>query len=151
MSAIQAQTVRFTRRFAAPRERVFRAWTNAQELKEWWRPNGFTTGAVEIDLREGGRYCIAMQPPQGEVRYVQGTYVEVRPPERLVMTWAAKGSPRHDGHESLLTIEFVADGEATEVILTHERLPDAFVGDHSAGWRSTLDHLSAYLRREPRP
>jgi len=49
----------------------------------------------------------------------------------------------------LLTIEFVADGDATEVILTHEHLPEAFVSDHNAGWRSTLDHLSAYLHREP--
>jgi uncharacterized protein YndB with AHSA1/START domain len=151
MSATKAQTLRFTRRFAAPRERVFRAWTNAQELKEWWRPNGFTTGSVEIDLREGGRYSIAMQPPRGEVRYVRGTYVEVRPPERLVMTWSTKGSPRHDGPESLLTIEFIADGAATEVILTHEHLPGIFVSDHSAGWRSTLDHLSDYLQRDSRP
>jgi uncharacterized protein YndB with AHSA1/START domain len=149
MSATQAQTLRFTRRFAASRERVFRAWTNAQELKEWWRPNGFTTGSVEIDLREGGLYSIAMQPPQGEVRYVHGTYVEVRPPERLVMTWSTTGSPRHDGNESLLTIEFVAAGDATEVILTHEHLPEAFVSDHNAGWRSTLDHLSDYLHHEP--
>ncbi len=147
MSATQAQTLRFTRRFEAPRERVFRAWTNAQELKQWWHPNGFTTGSVEIDLREGGRYSIAMVPPDGKVRYVQGTYVEVQPPERLVMTWMAKGSPRHDGHESLVTLEFVADGEATIVVLTHERLPDSFVRDHDAGWRSSLGHLADYLQQ----
>ena len=149
MSATEVQTLRFKRRFAASRERVFRAWTTAEELKEWWKPNGFTTGAVEIDLRTGGRYSIAMQPPHGEVRYLEGTYVEVLPPERLVMTWRAKGSPRHDGHESLVTIEFVATGDATEVILTHERLPEPFLRDHDAGWRSTLDHLAAHLERLP--
>jgi uncharacterized protein YndB with AHSA1/START domain len=88
-----------------------------------------------------------MQPKEGPVRYLIGSYVEVKPPERLVMTWSSEGSPLHDGYESLLTIEFVAQGiAATEVVLTHERLPDLYVRDFSAGWDSTLEHLEKYLQ-----
>jgi uncharacterized protein YndB with AHSA1/START domain len=147
MPASQTETLRFRRRFEAPREAVFRAWTDPKELIAWWAPKGYTTPFVEIDLRENGRYRIAMQPKEGPVRYLIGSYVEVKPPERLVMTWSSEGSPLHDGYESLLTIEFVAQGiAATEVVLTHERLPDLYVRDFSAGWDSTLEHLEKYLQ-----
>jgi uncharacterized protein YndB with AHSA1/START domain len=88
-----------------------------------------------------------MQPKVGPLRYLIGTYVEVKPPERLVMTWSSQGSSLHDGYESLLTIEFIAQGTvATEVVLTHERLPNLYVRDFSAGWNSTLEHLEKYLQ-----
>jgi uncharacterized protein YndB with AHSA1/START domain len=147
MSASQTNTLRFRRHFDAPREAVFRAWTDPKQLMMWWAPKGFTTPLVEIDLRQNGRYRIAMQPKEGHVRYLSGTYVEVQPPERLVMTWSSQGSPRHDGYESLLTIEFIAHGAAaTEVVLTHERLPASYVGDFDAGWISTLEHLEKFLQ-----
>lgn len=147
MSASQTETLRFRRRFEAPREAVFRAWTDPKQLMTWWGPKGFTTPLAEIDLRENGRYRIAMQPKEGPVRYLSGTYVEVKPPERLVMTWSSQGSSQHDGYESLLTIEFIAHSAVTtEVVLTHERLPDLYVGDFEAGWMSTLEHLEKYVQ-----
>jgi uncharacterized protein YndB with AHSA1/START domain len=152
MSASQAETLRFTRRIAASREKVFRAWTEPQELMKWWQPNGFTAPSAEIDLREGGRYRIAMQPHKGPLRYLCGQYLEVRPPERLVMTWSSEGSPLHDGYESLLTVEFISRGaETTEVTLTHERLPGQYVRDFDAGWLSTLDRLGEYLGTQANP
>ncbi len=147
MPARQSETLRFTRRFAAPREKVFRAWTDPQELVRWWSPNGFTSPSAESDLRPGGRYRIAMLPDSGPLRFLCGQYLEVSPPERLVMTWASEGSPRHDPYESLLTLEFIAHGKrSTEVVLTHERLPDLYVGDYRGGWQSTLAALEEYLR-----
>jgi uncharacterized protein YndB with AHSA1/START domain len=113
---------------------------------KWWGANGFTTPFAEIDLKVNGRYRIAMQPKLGALQYLSGTYVEVKPPERLVMTWSSQGSPRHDGYESLLTLEFVAHGPTTtEVLLMHERIPDLYVRDFDAGWIATLEHLDGYL------
>jgi uncharacterized protein YndB with AHSA1/START domain len=147
--ATQVQTLRRSHHFLANREKVFRAWTDPQELKKWWGPGRYTTAWVEIDLRPGGQYRIAMQPPQGPLEYLFGTYVEVVAPERLVMTWTSQGSPRDDGHESLLTIEFIARGRETEVVLTHERLPVASTGAYDSGWSSTLDHLQAHFSPAP--
>ena len=98
-------TLTITRTFAAPREKVFKAWTDPQELKKWWAAGpGFTTPFAEVDLRVGGRYRLAMKPPdQDVVRVVGGVYREVRPPERLIYTWAWEGS---GGPETVVTVTF---------------------------------------------
>jgi uncharacterized protein YndB with AHSA1/START domain len=102
-----------TRRIPAPRETVFKSWTVPTEIKRWWSPAGFTTPVAEVDLRVGGTYRIGMKSPDGEVLYALGSYREVSPPSKLVFTWAwdEDGAP---GHESLVTIEFIERGNATE-------------------------------------
>ena len=75
MSAIAIdplQTLKLARVFPAPRERVFRAWTEPAELMRWWGPVGFTTPSAEVDLRVGGKYRIAMRRPDGGVHFVKG-------------------------------------------------------------------------------
>lgn len=143
--ATDAAAVRITRTFRAKRERVFRAWTNPEELKRWWGPAGFVTPAAEIDLRVGGQYCITMQAPSGNRFRLSGTYVEVAPPERLVMTWSWNGTMEDDGHESLVTLEFHAKGDGTEVRVHHERLPAGAIANHEAGWNGSIDRLEALL------
>jgi uncharacterized protein YndB with AHSA1/START domain len=59
---------------------VFRACTEPEELAKWWGPRGFTTPAIEIDLRVGGRYRFAMQPPEGNLFHLSGGFPEVDPP-----------------------------------------------------------------------
>ena len=148
MSAIAIdplQTLKLARVFPAPRERVFRAWTEPAELMRWWGPVGFTTPSAEVDLRVGGKYRIAMRRPDGGVHFVKGTYVDVKPPERLVMTWAWEGMAGFDDFDSLVTIEFVAKGAATEIVLTHEKLPAVAAASHERGWNGTFDHFATHL------
>ena len=59
--------VRTEQLIAAPREEVFRAWTEPEQLKQWWGPGGYTTQYAEVDLRAGGRYLLVMQPPRRAV------------------------------------------------------------------------------------
>ncbi|MGH7408469.1 MAG: SRPBCC family protein, partial [Candidatus Methylomirabilales bacterium] len=119
-------TLRLTRTLAAPRERVFRAWTEPSELKRWWGPDGYATPSAEEDLRVGGKYRLGMRKlPDGGVFYLAGTFREVRPPERLVYTWVWEGSPELG--ETLVTVEFRTRGKATEIRLTHELFPTAKV------------------------
>jgi uncharacterized protein YndB with AHSA1/START domain len=138
-------TLRLTRTFTAPRERVFRAWTDPDALKQWWIPAaGFAVDAAAVDLRVGGLYRIAMRNPQGEVFYVTGAYREVRAPERLVYTWRWEGTQMDGIGESLVTVDFRSRGRATELQITHERFPDAAVRDrHGSGWAGCLDQLAA--------
>jgi uncharacterized protein YndB with AHSA1/START domain len=138
----QPLRLQLRRTFHAPRERVFRAWTEPALLRQWWGPRGFTTPTAEIDLRTGGRYRVAMQPPEGETLYLHGTYREVTPPSRLVYTWQWEG----DDTESVVTVEFVDQGGATEVVVTHERLPDQeSLRNHTDGWGQCLDRLEELL------
>lgn len=140
-------TLRITRQFEAPRERVFRAWTDPQALKRWWIPaDGFSVDGADVDLRVGGHYRLAMRNPQGEVFYLTGAYREVRAPERLVYTWRWEGTQMDGIGESLVTVEFRSRGRATEVDITHERFPDTAVRDrHGGGWGGCLDCLAKWI------
>jgi uncharacterized protein YndB with AHSA1/START domain len=135
-------SLNLSRVFDAPRERVFRAWTEPALLEKWWGPPGFSCPLAQVDLRTGGRYRLGMQPPDGDVFYLGGVFREIRPPERLVYTWQWEGDPG----ETLVTVEFRDLGARTEVVLTHERFPDAeAVERHTDGWNGCLIRLADLL------
>ena len=138
-------TLQLTRTFAAPREKVFRAWTDPEEVKRWFHPPGYETPSAEIDLRVGGRYRLGMRKlPDGEVFYLSGTYREVRRPERLVYTWQWEAEPELG--DTLVTVEFHDRGGSTEVVLTHELFPNEKArGEHERGWSSSFDKLAKIL------
>ena len=132
------------RTFQASRERVFRAWTTPEEIKRWKGPGDRTTPVVEVDLRVDGKYRVHMRSPDGsEVRLV-GVYREVDPPKKLVYTWVWETSPEMG--ETLVTVEFLARGRATEVVLKHEFFPADDARDlHEHGWSGSLDKLAEIL------
>jgi uncharacterized protein YndB with AHSA1/START domain len=136
--------VRMRRTIPAPRDRVFRAWTDPEELKRWWGPGLFTTPAAEVDLRPGGDYRLVMETPDGEGLVLAGTFREVVPPERLVYTWRWEiGVP--DVQESLVTVEFSEVDGATEIALTHEHAPGSVLDPYQRGWESGLDKLASVV------
>ena len=140
-------TLRLTRVVPAPRDAVFRAWTDPAALARWWVPfEGMTMPAAEVDLRPGGRYRFTMRSAKGEEFHVTGTYREVRPPERLVYTWRWDGTAHDAPDETLVTVEFEASGATTLLHLTHERFPDADARSrHGLGWNGVLDSLVATM------
>lgn len=146
-------TLQIKRTFAAPREKVFTAWTDPKELTRWFAPSDDCSIPVaEVDLRVGGRYRIQMTAPNGDVHTVGGTFRDVIVPERLVYTWAweeaasCMGAGPDAQKETLVTVEFHDRGKTTEVILTHELFPDAAARDkHSEGWAGCLNRLSNVL------
>ena len=134
-------TLRLTRVFAAPRERVFRAWTDPEALKRWSGPGDLVAPLAEVDLRVGGRYRIHMRAPDGTVHKVTGLYQVVEQPGRLVYTWFWETWPEIG--ETLVTVEFRDRGNETEVALTHERFPNDEVRDsHEKGWTGALEKLA---------
>ena len=138
--------LRITRTIQAPREKVFQAWTDPEKLIKWWGPEGCSCHTAEVDLREGGGYRIQMSVPDGGEHFTHGEYREVRPPEKLVFTWIWEKVAEMEGVETLMTLEFMEKGEATEIILTHERFPTAQDRKHHEwGWNSSLDCLEKAL------
>ncbi len=139
-------SLRLTRTFKAPREKVFRAWTVPEEIVKWWGPEGCSSPGAEIDLRAGGRYRIAMTTPEQKEIYSFGEYREVAPPEKLVFTWTWEGPPEMAGVETLITLEFAEKGDETELTLTHERFPtQKDKENHEWGWNSCFDCLEKAL------
>jgi uncharacterized protein YndB with AHSA1/START domain len=135
-------TLQLKRTYSATRERVFRAWTNAQELARWFHPPGeYSTVVPELDLRVGGKYRVEMHHKGGNVHRLGGTYQEIKPPEKLVFTWgwAGEGGPE----DTLVTVEFHDLGNATEVTLTHAKLPSVEERDkHVRGWTGCMEQLA---------
>ncbi len=116
-------SLRLSRTFAAPREKVFKAWTDPKALTKWFAPSDqFETKIPQLDLKPGGRR-------------------EVRAPERLVFTWRWESEPG-DAQDTLVTVEFRDRGDSTELVLTHERFPSEGARDeHKKGWGGCLDRL----------
>jgi uncharacterized protein YndB with AHSA1/START domain len=136
-----------TRRFAAPRETIFRAWTDPAELAQWFGPKGIEPREVKIDLRPGGRYSLTMHGTEG-IYPLSGVYRDVKPPERLVFTWVW-GHGDAEGLEMLVTIEFAETRDGgTLLTITHERLPNAEASEHhNQGWIGCLESLQEHLAR----
>jgi uncharacterized protein YndB with AHSA1/START domain len=140
-----AQVLRIRRTLPAPREEVFRAFTRPEPLQQWWGPKGFTLPEVSLDLRVGGQYRFGMQPAQGHLLVLKGTFREIRPPEKLVYTWAWEGIPL----ETLVTLEFRDVEGDTEVLLTQEPFPDDDSREqHDIGWTQQLERLDDLLKKE---
>ena len=130
------------RRFRASPERVFRAWTQPVALREWWCPAGWIAGEIEVDLRVGGNYRIAMTRAAGGAPVaVSGQFLEVKPPDRLVYSWCWEGAFT-EMPETLVSLEL--QGSATETLLTlrHEKFATVGVrNQHRSGWISACDRL----------
>ena len=130
------------RRFKAPPAKIFAAWTDPEKMKRWMGPGEIVTLKAESDPRVGGRYRILMRSPNGEDHDVSGVYREVVADVKLVFTWAWKGAPPDEPHESLVTVLFKPDGDGTMLTLTHEKLFDeASRQGHEHGWIGALDKL----------
>src|SRR3954470_21019753 len=99
MSEMQNEEFIVTRVFDAPRDLLFRVWTEADHLKHWWGPKGFTVTTCQVDLRPGGVFHYGMRSPQGAEMYGKWVYREVVRPEKLVFVAsfsdAAGGITRH--------------------------------------------------------
>lgn len=135
-------TLRISRRFAAPRERVFRAWTEPGALAVWWWP---WNPMIAIDLRPGGAYRYTADHPQGGTIAISGEFLEVEPPARLVYTWVWDGEARG----TRVTVEFRERGQETEVTVEHAGFDTVAARDsHGIGWGDCLDRLTQTVAAE---
>ena len=140
-------TLQISRTFAAPRQKVFEAWTEPEKLNQWLCrvTAGHSTKLLEMDVRVGGRYRLEVTNPDGTRVLLSGTYREIKSPERLVFTWQWEGDP--DFGETLVTVDFHARGSSTELVLTHERFLNRERRDrHAAGWNGCFDTLKELLQ-----
>lgn len=141
-----------TRIFDAPREFLFKAWTDPKHLAKWFGPKGFTNPVCEADARVGGAWHIVMRAPDGTEYPCGGVYREVVEPERLVFTNIAtdkEGNPILDG---LTTVIFEQYGDKTKLTLrTRATAVVDYAVEHlkgmEAGWTQSLERLAEELAR----
>jgi uncharacterized protein YndB with AHSA1/START domain len=155
-----------SRVFDAPRERVWKAWTDAAELKQWWGPRGFKVKSCKVDLRPGGMFLYGMTAPDGTDTWGKFVYREIVAPTKLVcivsFSDAQGGVTRHPWSPGWplywhSTVEFEEQGTArTKVTVTWlpQEASDAERGTFeegrdsmNQGWGGTLDQLVGHLEK----
>lgn len=156
LSTTEPQEFVTTRVFDAPRELVWRAWTDPKHLAQWWGPHRFTNPVCEVDVRPGGAIRIHMRGPDGTVYPMTGVYREVVEPERLVFASAALDPEGNPLFEVLNTLVFTEQGRKTTLRLQARVIKStAFAAQHlkgmDAGWTQSLERLAAQLTKMSAP
>jgi uncharacterized protein YndB with AHSA1/START domain len=148
--ANEGQELVLTRVFDAPRELVFKAWTDPKRVAQWWGPRGFSNPVCELDLRPGGAIRIHMRGPDGTVYPMTGVYQELVAPERIVFTSAALDDKGNPMFEVLTTVTFAEqDGKRKQTLRarvikwTVQAAP--YIAGMEAGWTQSLERLAAQV------
>lgn len=131
--------------FDAPRELVFKAWTEPERLMQWWGPVGMTVPYFEADVRPGGTWRSVLQQTDGPEYPHHGTFIEIVPPERLSTTfkWVEEGKP---GVEMIIQVSFVEQGGKTEMTFRQAAFGSVEQRNgENEGWNECFDFLAAYL------
>ncbi len=145
--------------FDAPRERVWKAWTDPEQMMRWWGPENFTAPVCKIDFRVGGKILSCMRSPEGQDFWSTGTYQEIVPLQKIVSTDSfadEKGnvvSAEYYGMDSdfpkelLITVTFEDMGVKTKQILKHKGFPPGrHLDDARDGWSTSFDKLARLLK-----
>ena len=148
---MSTDTLRLTRTFRAPPEKIFEAFVRPEVLMRWFGPRGCTCPAVTLDVRPGGRYRIEMHgDDSGDVMVISGEYHEVVPNRKLVFTWVwAQGEMA--GVESRVAITLAPKPGGTELSLVHSGLPTPrALESHALGWQGGWECLDDALAGKPK-
>jgi uncharacterized protein YndB with AHSA1/START domain len=147
-----------TRTFDAPREQVWKTWTDPELMKSWWGPKNFTAPVIESDFREGGRYLNAMRDAEGKTYWSTGEYKQIRKNEKIVVSdsFADENGNVVSGSyygmpnipdETKLTVTFEDQGGKTKLTLRHGEFHPADAEACRSGWNETLDKFAAALKK----
>ena len=144
-----------TRIFDAPRELVWRAWTEPKYVTQWWGPKGFTVPFCKMDFRVGGKYLYCMRSPDGQEFWSGGEYHEIVPQERIAASMyfsdpegnkveAAQYGIEHEALEDVhdvITFEDFGNGQTKITFLGNEPMESAKNSGQLEGWIQILDKL----------
>ena len=148
-----------TRVFDAPRELVWKAWTDPKYVMQWWGPKGCTAPVCRMDFRVGGKFLICMRTPDGQEGWNGGEYHEIVPYEKIVSSMyfadseGNKIDPAQMGieHEAIegaydvVLFEDLGNGQTKLTFIGNDTMQDAIKSGQLEGWNETLDKVAAVV------
>jgi uncharacterized protein YndB with AHSA1/START domain len=165
MSAKKSEPFVISRVFDAPREHVWKAWTEGAQLKQWWGPAGFKVHTCKVDLRPGGVFLYGMTTPDGKDMWGRFVYREIQAPKKLVFIVSFSdpqgGVTRHPWSanwplHTLSTVTFEEQGRKTKVTVqwvphdateVERKTFDEGRDSMKQGWGGTMDQFADYLKK----
>ena len=150
-----------TRVFDAPRELVWKAWTDPKYVMQWWGPKGFTAPVCRIDFRVGGKFLCCMRAPDGQEFWNGGEYHEIVPHEKIVSSMyfsdpqGNKVEAEHYGidHEAIegahdvTLFEDLGNGRTKITFVGNETMESATLSGQVEGWNQILDKIAAVVAK----
>lgn len=146
--------VEIERIFHAPVDQVWKAWTDADMIMQWWGPETYSCPEAHLDFREGGQYNLAMKGPDQKITWSGGVVEEIVPQQKIVFTdrftdeigkpvpASTYGMTGDWPENSYITVIFERANESeTKMYLLHEGIPSSLYDDCVQGWNSSLDKL----------
>ncbi len=148
-----------TRVFDAPRELVWKAWTDPQYTMQWWGPKGFTAPVCKIDFRVGGKFLYCMRAPDGQELWTGGEYHEIVPHEKIVLSMyfsdpqGNKVQPAQYGieHESIeglhdvVLFEDIGNGQTKLTFIGNESMQSATESGQLEGMNQILEKFAGVV------
>jgi uncharacterized protein YndB with AHSA1/START domain len=148
MTQTEKLSLEIKRFIKAPRDRVYAAWTDPAQLKEWFGPENVQTCELIADARVGGKFRWDIINAEGEEMTCRGEYRELQPGKKIVFTWQWDDDEVWENHTSVVTVELTDRDGGTELRLTHEKLPNEESREgHTGGWNSALNKLENLFSR----
>jgi uncharacterized protein YndB with AHSA1/START domain len=134
--------IQVRRRIPAPREVAYEAWIDPAGLKQWMCPGDVISAEATLDLRVGGSFRITMRSKERVHEHI-GVYQIVEPPSKLSFTWSGIDNPND---VTLVTVDFLDQGDACELIITHERFTKLDIAQrYELGWGTIETKFASYL------
>jgi len=148
MKGSEKLSLQIKRFIKAPRDRVYAAWTDPAQLKQWFGPENVQTRDLVADARVGGEFRWDIIDPDGDKMTVNGEFRELQPNRKIVFTWQWQDDETWEDHFSIVTVELSDRDGGTELRLIHEKLPSEQSRDgHNGGWNSALDKLAKFVSK----
>jgi uncharacterized protein YndB with AHSA1/START domain len=148
------EPIRVSRTLRAGRETVFKAWSTADHVRNWFSPRTYSVSEARVEMKFGGVFDVCMRAPSGETHWTRGTFVEVTPHSRLVIDMHvpdAAGRPLFRAYTEVTFADAPTGGTTMDVLQTYTFIDPAMaapmVAGASEGWRTTLDKLEQELGR----
>ena len=154
--------VEVTKEFNAPIDQVWKAWSDADLIKQWWGPENYTSPSTTTDFRIDGKYLFAMESPEGKVLWSTGFYNEILPFKLIVCTDQIcdhKGNPIspeeadmdeewEDVGTLIFSVKFEELGnDRTRIQLVHEGIPASMHDECVEGWSTSLDKMKVLVEK----
>ena len=158
-TASEVERMVITRVFDAPRELVWKAWTDPKYVMQWWGPKGFTSPVCKMDFRVGGKFLCCMRSPDGQEFWNAGEYHEIVPHEKIVssMYFADSDGNKVEAeaygieHEAIegaydtTLFEDLGNGKTKLTFIGNEPMEDATKSGQVEGWKQILDKVAAVV------
>ncbi|MES2371149.1 MAG: SRPBCC domain-containing protein [Bacteroidota bacterium] len=135
----QDKVLEMTEVFNTTPERLFKAWTNKKDLSTWYGPEGFEVTYCELDVKPGGKWRTCIVSEDGSEYWMEGRYIEIDEPKKLVFTFGDGSENKNPGEETIVTIRFSPSGNKTIMHFHQAVFPSKASKDsHEGGWTSAL-------------